>query len=33
MRKIAICDDDTGDRERIAEDLRVYAAAHQKHSI
>ena len=33
MLKIAICDDDTGDRERIAEDLRVYAAAHQKHSI
>lgn len=24
MLKIAICDDDTGDRERIAEDLRVY---------
>lgn len=33
MLKIAICDDDTGDRERIAEDLRVYAAAHQEHSI
>ena len=32
MLKIAICDDDTGDRERIAEDLRVYAAAHQEHS-
>ena len=24
MLKIAICDDDAGDRERIAEDLRVY---------
>ncbi|MFR5846066.1 MAG: LytR/AlgR family response regulator transcription factor [Oscillospiraceae bacterium] len=33
MLKIAICDDDAGDRERIAEDLRVYAAAHQEHSI
>ena len=33
MLKIAICDDDAGDRERVAEDLRVYAAAHQKHSI
>ena len=33
MLKIAICDDDTGDRERIAEDLRVYAAAHQEHGI
>ena len=33
MLKIAICDDDAGDRERIAEDLRVYAAAHQKHGI
>lgn len=33
MLKIAICDDDTGDRERIAEDLRIYAAAHQEHSI
>lgn len=33
MLKIAICDDDAGDRERVAEDLRVYAAAHQEHSI
>ena len=33
MLKIAICDDDAGDRERIAEDLRVYAAAHQEHGI
>ena len=33
MLKIAICDDDAGDRERIAEDLRVYAVAHQEHGI
>ena len=33
MLKIAICDDAAGDRERIAEDLRVYAAAHQEHGI
>ena len=33
MLKIAICDDDARDRERIAEDLRVYAAAHQEHGI
>ena len=33
MLKIVICDDDAGDRERVTEDLRVYAAAHQEHSI
>ena len=33
MLKIAICDDDARDRERIAEDLRAYADAHGEHGI
>ncbi len=33
MLKIAICDDDARDRERIAEDLRAYVAAHCGHGI
>ena len=33
MLKIAICDDNARDRERIAEDLRAYAAAHGEYGI
>ena len=33
MLKIALCDDDARDRERAAEDLRDYAAAHREHGI
>lgn len=33
MLTIAICDDNARDRERIAEDLRAYAAAHGEYGI
>lgn len=33
MLKIAICDDNARDRERIAEDLQAYAAAHGEYGI
>lgn len=33
MLEIAICDDNVRDRERIAEDLRAYAAAHGEYGI
>ncbi len=33
MLKISICDDEAGERKKIAENLRVYAAAHSEHGI
>ncbi len=33
MLKISICDDEAVEREKIADDLRVYAAAHGEHGI
>ena len=33
MLKISICDDEAGERKKITDNLRAYAAAHSEHSI
>ena len=33
MLKISVCDDEAGERKKIADNLRVYTAAHSEHRI